>query len=53
MSQATVLFSAMFLCGITIKCGEAFGELIVYVIKQSYAIHKTKQELKELRKQRK
>lgn len=53
MSQAAALFSAVFLCGITLKCGEAFGELIVYIIKQNYSLYKMKQELKELRKQHK
>ena len=48
MNEATTLFLAVFLCGLVLKSGEAVGELIFYIVKQSYAIHKAKKELKRL-----
>lgn len=49
MSKTAVLFLAVFLCGITLKCGEAVGDLIFYIIKQYYAIHKIKKNIKRMK----
>jgi len=53
MNEAVVIFTAVFLCGFTLKCGESVGELICYIIKQCYAIHKAKKELKRLQSRNK
>ncbi len=53
MENITGIIIGFFFVGIALKIGEAWGELIVYIIKQTYKLHKAKKYLKTLQAQTK